>query len=296
MEQGPLSDRIVEEFETMSGQLQRAARYVLDHPNDVALMSMREQARHAGVQPATMTRLAKHLGLGGYEEMRDSYAAIIRGRGGGFARRAGEQVASQKLKGDRALAREMVESASRHIDGLAAPERLENLAAAAAALAGARRIFCLGLRSSYPVAWHFHYILSLLGERSTFLDGGAGTSLDPMRNMTSADALLAVSVLPYTRLTVEAAQYAAAKGVSVVAITDSSVAPLAQFARHTVVAPTESPSFFHTMAPAFAAAEVLASLVAGHGGDAALEALRRTDEQAAAFNIHLDQRFPAGPS
>ncbi|MEX0954030.1 MAG: MurR/RpiR family transcriptional regulator [Rhizobiaceae bacterium] len=292
MEQGPLRDQIVGEFDAMSTQLQRAARYVLDHPEDVALLSMREQARHAGVQPATMMRLAKHLGLGGYEEMRDRYAAIIRGEGMGFAGRAGAQVASQKLNGDRALAREMVKSIGRQMDGLAAPDRCESLSAASAALAGARRIFCLGLRSSYPVAWHFHYILSLLGETSTFIDGGAGTSVDPMRNMTTADALLAVSVMPYTRLTVEAAQYAALNGISVIAITDSSVAPLAQIARHTVVVPTDSPSFFHTMTPAFAVAEILASLVAGHGGEAALETLKRTDEQAAAFNIHLDRRFP----
>lgn len=292
MEQGPLRDQIVEEFDTMSVQLQRAARYVLEHPNDVALLSMREQARQAGVQPATMTRLAKHLGLGGYDDMRERYAAIIRGGGMGFASRAGAQVVNQKLKGDRTLAREMVESIGRQLNGLAAPESIESLAAAAAALADARRIFCLGLRSSYPIAWHFHYILSLLGETSTFIDGGAGASIDPMRNMTMADALLAVSVLPYTRLTVEAAQYAASKGISVIAITDSSVAPLSQIARHAVIVPTESPSFFHSMTPAFAVAEILASLVAGHGGEAALETLKRTDEQAAAFNIHLAQRLP----
>lgn len=292
MEQGPLRDQIVEKFDTMSVQLQRAARYVLDHPNDVALLSMREQARHAGVQPATMTRLAKHLGLGGYEEMRGRHAAVIRGERVGFASRAGAQVASQKLKGDRALAREMVESIGRQVLGFVSPDSLEQIVAAATALAGAQRIFCLGLRSSYPVAWHFHYILSLLGEKSTFLDGVAGTGIDPLRNMTDGDALLAFSVLPYTRLTVEAAEYAASKGIAVVAVTDSSVAPLAQIARPAVIVPTDSPSFFHSMAPAFAVAEILASLVAGHGGEAALDTLRLTDEQAAAFNIHFDQRFP----
>ncbi len=293
MEQGPLRDRIVEQFEGMSVQLQRAARYVLDHPKDVALLSMREQARHAGVQPATMTRLAKHLGLDGYDEMRDRHAEKIRGERAGFASRAGAQVESQKLKGDKALAGEMAQSMGRQLDGLAGPDGLENLAAAAAVLADARRIFCLGLRSSYPVAWHFHYILTLLGETSSFVDGVGGTGIDAIRNMTAADSMLAVSVLPYTRLTVEAAQYAASRDISVIAITDSAVAPLAQIARHAVVVPTDGPSFFHTMTPAFAVAEILAALVAGHGGQAALENLKRTDEQAAAFDIHLDQRFPA---
>src|SRR5947209_11854448 len=108
MDHGPLADRIIKAFDTMSGQLQAGARYVLDKPNDVALLSMREQARQAGVQPATMTRLAKRLGLGGYDAVREMYAETIRGAGPGFSRKAGAQVASQKRKGDRALAADMV--------------------------------------------------------------------------------------------------------------------------------------------------------------------------------------------
>ena len=48
MEHGPLTDRIVEAFDGMPAQLRTAARYVLDKPNDVALLSMREQARQIG--------------------------------------------------------------------------------------------------------------------------------------------------------------------------------------------------------------------------------------------------------
>src|SRR6516225_12382026 len=78
MRQESLSNQIVETFAGMSPQLQTAARYVLDRPRDVALLSMREQAREAGVQPATMTRLAQRLGLSGYEEIREAYAAAVR--------------------------------------------------------------------------------------------------------------------------------------------------------------------------------------------------------------------------
>src|SRR5262245_25169594 len=108
MDRGPLTERIVEAYEAMPGQLQTAARYVLDRPRDVALLSMREQARQAGVQPATMTRLAQRLGLAGYDRIRELYAEAIRNDGLGFAGKAGAQVASQKRKGDRALAADML--------------------------------------------------------------------------------------------------------------------------------------------------------------------------------------------
>ena len=78
MDRGPLTEQIIKTFDHMPAQLQAGARYVLDRPRDVALLSMREQARQAGVQPATMTRLAKRLGMDGYDDVRELYAACVK--------------------------------------------------------------------------------------------------------------------------------------------------------------------------------------------------------------------------
>lgn len=290
MGQGPLAERIVEAFDGMSGQLQSAARFVLENPREVALLSMREQARAAGVQPATMTRLAKHLGLNGYETLRRSYAEAIRGGHGGFAGRADAQARRQKLKGDAALADEIVATLSGQIASLAAPGTLETIVAAAKAIDAARRVYCLGLRSSHGIVWHLHYILSLIGEKSVLLDGIAGVGADPVGHAGKDDVLVAISVLPYTRATAEIASFARERGVKIVAITDSAVSPLAQRADIAILVPTASPSFFHAMSPAFAVAEVLGALVAGRGGEAALTALRRLDAQLVAFKVHLKPR------
>ena len=290
MDRGPLTEQIIKTFDDMPAQLQAGARYVLDRPRDVALLSMREQARQAGVQPATMTRLAKRLGMDGYDDVRELYAAAVREGGLGFAGKAGVQVVSQKLKGDKALAVDMLRSIGKQIDRLAAPASLERLVAAAKALASARRVYCLGLRSSHSVAWHLHYVLTLVGDRSIHLDGIAATGADALARATGRDVLLVASVMPYTRLTIELAEYAVAQGIAVVAITDSEVAPLAQMAQYVVIVPTESPSFFHAMSPAFAVAEVLGAVIAGRGGDDALASLRHSDGHLAALNTHLKPR------
>jgi DNA-binding MurR/RpiR family transcriptional regulator len=290
MDQGPLTEQIIKAFDAMSVQLQTGARYVLDRPRDVALLSMREQARQAGVQPATMTRLAKHLGMDGYDDVRELYATAVRDGDLGFAGKAGVQVVSQKLKGDKALAADMLVSIGKQIERLAAPDSLDRIVAAAKTLASARRIYCLGLRSSHSVAWHLHYVLSLVGEKTVHVDGAAATGADALAKASGRDVLLVASVLPYTRLTVELAEYAVEQGIQVVAITDSEVAPLAQIAQHAVIVPTDSPSFFHAMSPAFAIAEVLGAVIAGRGGDDALATLRHTDQHLAALNTHLKPR------
>src|SRR3546814_11056269 len=99
MDQGALSDRLLAAFDGLSAQLQAAARFVLDHPREVALLSMREQARRAGVQAATMTRLAKAIGLDGYEALRQSYADALRGERGGFLGKAAAQRSEERLVG-----------------------------------------------------------------------------------------------------------------------------------------------------------------------------------------------------
>jgi DNA-binding MurR/RpiR family transcriptional regulator len=295
MDPGLLSERVVAQFDGLSAQLQVAARYVLDHPRDVALLSMREQARKAGVRPATMTRFAKSLGLSGYDAIRSTYADALRGGALDFANKAGAQLESQKLRGDKALAAEMIAILSAQLARLAEPDALDRLVTAADHLVEARRIYCLGLRSSHSVAWHAHYILSFFGDRSVFLDAIAGVGADQLRDATREDVLLVVSIAPYTKATVEIAQYAASLGVTVIAITDSPVAPLAQLAKSAILVPTESPSFFHTMSPAFVMAEILTALVAGRGGHAALNTVRQMERQLIALDVHLKPR-PARPA
>jgi DNA-binding MurR/RpiR family transcriptional regulator len=290
LDKGPLNEPIVAAFDGMPPQLRTAARYMLDRPDDVALLSMREQARRAGVPPATMTRLAKRLGLEGYDEVRALYAGAVRSGELGFAGKAGAQVKAQKLKGERALAAEMAGTLAAEIARLGEPAALERLAEAATLLFKARRIYCLGLRSCHTTAWHFHYMLSLLGDQTVMLDDAGGTGLDAIRGAGPRDVLLAVSVEPYARATIDGARYAAGRGVPVVALTDSEVSPLAQIATAAMLVATASPSFFHTMTPLLAVTEILAALVAGRGGAKALEALGHTEDQLSAFGVHLLRR------
>jgi DNA-binding MurR/RpiR family transcriptional regulator len=281
-----ISERIVKAMEGMPVQLQSAGRYVLENPRDVALLSMREQARRAGLQPATMTRFAKRLGLEGYDAVRELHADAIRTGGLDFAGKATEQVTTQKLKGDRALAAEMAAYLASQVAQLAEAGALDEIAEAAEALHRARRIYCLGLRSCHSIAWHLHYIFSLFSERTTLLDGVAGVGTDAIRNASGRDVLFAASVRPYTRAIVTTARYAVARGVPIVVITDSKASPLVPLARHVLLVTTKSPSFFHSMTPAFALAEILATLAAGHAGDEVPAALKHTEEQLASFGVH----------
>lgn len=287
MSEPAFRSRLLEAYQAMPRQLRAAAQWVLDNPRDVALLTMREQARRAGVTPASMTRLAQRMGLDGYEDLRALHAESLRRGETEFSDKAGALVERRRQGGDGALAFDLMETLERHLAALCRPAALEDVTKAAAVLAAAGRVHVLGYRSSYTVACHFAYVYGLAGGAVRLLDGPGGTGPDALREAGQGDALLAVSVKPYTRAAVELADYALARGLDIVAITDSVVSPLVPRARAAVIVPTESPSFFHTMAPAFAVAEALAAILAATAGEGALAAVRAMERQFKALSTHI---------
>jgi DNA-binding MurR/RpiR family transcriptional regulator len=98
-----LANRLRSDFDGLSSRFQDAARWMIDHPADVALLTTREQARRAGVSPATMTRLAQRFGLEGYDDIRKLYADAMRRRPEEFRGRAQELLDRRHAEGDAAL-------------------------------------------------------------------------------------------------------------------------------------------------------------------------------------------------
>jgi len=281
------NSRLKAGFADLPPQLKEAARWVIDHPADVALLSLREQARRAGIAPATLTRLAQRLGLGGYNGIRKLFADAVRERPESYRGRAEELLVRRDSEGDQALVQDIFASLSQHLHNLSLPDAIERFTAAADMIASANRVFCLGQRSSFSVAYIFHYVRSLFGSNSVLVDGSGGSGVDTLRAIGKGDVLLAISVNRYVRHTIDAAEFAKDRGARVVALTDSEISPLVSFADEAILVRTETPSFFHTMAPAFAAVECLAALVAARRGRETLAALDESERQLATFGTYI---------
>ena len=292
----PFQQRILTAYESLPPQLRRVGQWVMDHPREVALLSTREQARRVAVSAATMTRFAQRLGLAGYDEVRRIHADNVRRLPVGFVGKAEAMVARQKKQGAAALAFDLVEAMTRNVGALAADAVSRQLVEAVRILSRASHVYVLGQRSSFAVAFHFQYVRAFSGGAVTLVDGAGGTGIDCLRLAGGDDALLVVSVRPYTRLTVDYAAYAAKRGVAIVALTDSALAPIARLAKASIVVSTESPSFFHTMTPAFAAAEALAALLAADAGDDALAAIATADRELVAIDAYVTPAWRRRPA
>ncbi|MFC0804852.1 MurR/RpiR family transcriptional regulator [Ensifer sp. P24N7] len=288
----PIASALKDRYELLPRQMKVAARWLLDHSTEVALLSMREQARRAGVPPATLTRLAKRLGFDGFDKLKDIFADSIRCRPESFARPAEGFLVRRKAEGDDTHIADTIDALRGHLMDLAQPSAVAVLTAAAHLMIESRHIFCIGLRSSFLAAHQMHYVGSLLGSPTILIDRIGGTAHDAVRNVGPRDVLLAVTVSPYSRYTMQTAEFAVSRGAKLVVLTDSELSPIAKLSEIVIRVRTELPSRFHTMTPAFAAVECLLELIAAKRGSRTLEALAVNEAHLPAFDTHVCPTIP----
>lgn len=260
--------RLTESFPALTPELQKAARFMLEHPEEVGLNSMRSVAKAAGVKPATVSRLSKTLGFDEYEALREPFRERLRKNEPKFA----EDLRAAQRRGagnNDSLFEELRAQEVANVERTLSDENYATLMDAAETLHRSRRVYVLGLRGAYAPAFLFHYAYQLFQENSYLIDTHAGIFADQLRGISQQDSLLVISFPPYTQLTIDAVDYAADSGARIVAVTDSVVSPAARTAGHTIVTHNRSASFYHSFTGALAVTQALITLlVAKKGGDA----------------------------
>ena len=281
-----LTEHIAETFPRLSPQLQRAARHVLDNPDDVALISLRQLAARAGVHPATLVRLIRAFGFGGYDEFREPFRQRLRVSAGGYLERARDLQARGAGGEAVALLDEIRSSAVGNLEETFAVNGTDRLLACAGLLAAARRIYVVGLRSCFPVAFYFHYACRMFRDQVMLLEGRGGTFVDDLRDFAPDDVMFAVSFEPYALETVRATQYAFDHGGKVVAVTDSLLSPVAENTGNVLLVKSEGPAVFHYISTTVALAEALVVLMVAEGGAEALRSIEAGERRLADFDTY----------
>ena len=263
MDKKKLNAEIRNQYTSFPRQVRIAAQFVLDNPHDVTMMSMRKQAKIAGVPPATMTRLAKKLGFSGYDSLREIFINDIKEKKSGYGDRAQELIDLNNRIGENALVLELANNIITHIRSLCSEENLESILRASEKLSNAQNIYCLGLRSSYPVAFQFTHVASYFTNKTCLIDGaGESSMMSVLHNITNEDVVIVCCIPPYSKRTVSITNYLARMGVKVISITDSASSPTALRASEVILVNKSTPSFFDTITPALFASEVLVALLA----------------------------------
>ncbi len=264
-----------------------AANYVLSHPNDVAVYSMRELARQARVPPVTFVRLAQRLGFPGFGEMRETYidATLKQAGSAGHAIRRNIKSARAILvetgaeDGLMAFARAFF-SAEAEILRLAVDALAEQpLARVTDILATAPRVFVMGRRTTYPPAFILAYALRKARRGVILLDDAAGAPEGALEDAGPGDAFVGFTFAPFSRSTDRLARRAASAEAHIIGVSDSLAAPLRDLAGDLFfLAPAQSQAFPESSGGAIALANLFAALTIAKLGDQAYKRIASNEE------------------
>ena len=269
---------IVESFSDLTPELQKAAKFMLENPEEVGLNSMRSVAKGAGVKPATVSRLSKTLGFDEYDRLREPFRQRLRRIQPTFASGVAE-VQRRGAGRSAALFSELREQELRNVERTLSDENYGVIRDAAETMHRSRRVYVLGLRGAYAPAFLFYYAYQLFQENSLLIDTRAGIFADQLRGIGEQDSLLVISFPPYTQLTIDAVNYAAEAGAQIIAITDSMVSPAANAAGHTIITQNRSTSFYHSFTGVLAVVEALITLLVARKGGDAVKIAREAERQ-----------------
>lgn len=235
--------RTVEAFRarlnTLHGQLprrlQQCADHVATHLDSIALSTVAQVAKGAGVPPSAVMRFCQEMGFSGYAEMQRLFREALSRAAPDYATR----LANLKAGGagqPATLVAEFVEAGRQSMEALARDLDESALNQAVEALSQARTIHLAGFRRSFPVASYLAYVFDKLGVPAVLHDGVAG--LQNRATLQPGDALLAITFAPYSEETLALAARARDRGLPVVALTDPPSRELAGLA-DTVLSVTE---------------------------------------------------------
>jgi len=219
-------DSITASLASLTPEIRKAASYVLDNPNDVGVLTIREIADFAAVKPNTFVRLAQSLGYDGYEDFRTPFREAVRQGQVSFPDRARwlQSLGQSGQLGE--LYRDMVCSAIENIEETFAAIQASDLQAAAKRIVSARQVFTLGVGVNNANARNFTYLASTGMLQFHAIPQPGNTAVDDLAWANEHDVLIAITCKPYRAEVVEAVAIAREQGVTVVAVSDNASSPI----------------------------------------------------------------------
>lgn len=287
--QNTVLERLADEWEALTPEAQKAARYVLENPADVGVSTVREIAEAARVKPNTFVRMARQVGFDGYDDFREPFREAIRRGQVSYPDRV-RWLQEVRKSGDLgALYADQVGAAIRNIEETFAGISAEALKAAAEAIWSSRQVFVMGVGVNNSNAQNFTYLASTGMTRFQAIPRAGSVATDDLAWADARDVLIAITCRPYRTEVVEAVRIAREQGVTVVAISDSPASPIILAAQHGFVVAADTPQFFPSSVSTIALLETLLSFVIAHSSDEIVERVEKFHQRRHQIGIYQEE-------
>lgn len=248
-----LIDDIQRQYPRLSKGQKLIAQYLISNYDKVAFMTASKLGEEVGVSESTVVRFANALGFSGYPKLQDALQELIKNKLTTVQRVEMNQEYSDDCK----ILNKVLKS---DIDNI--KHTLEDLdedvfQQASDKLLNARKIYILGMRSSFSVAQYLGFYLDIILDNVHIIRMDMGDAFEQVVRVTEDDVVVAISFPRYSKKSYQIVEYAKGKGAHIISITDSLFAPIATTADTTLLVKSNMASFVDSLVPALSLCNAL---------------------------------------
>lgn len=251
---------IHDRYESISKTYKAIAVYVTQNPNDVAVLSVNEIAKRCDIHASSFVRFAQSFGYEGFKDLQTLFQKRLSTAAPGFETRINaleNELSEHSDHTEMGFLRDLVVRDIASLRDLLEQINTNDLTQAVELMQQAKIIYLAGQLRSAPVVELLRYILTMLGKQCILLDPSGGLATHMARNIQASDVLIAVSFRFYAKEVVNIVEEVAAHNVPIIAITDSTLSPIAKSAKALFAVPEHEYAFSRSLAAPMCLAQAL---------------------------------------
>lgn len=229
------------------------AQYILKNYDKVAFMTACKLGETVGVSESTVVRFANALGYSGYPKLQDALQELIKNKLTTVQR----VDMIKESNDDSAILKKIVKSDIDNIKDTLDEIDEKAFEEAANRILKAKRIYILGMRSSFTIAQYLGFYLGIILDSVHVIRTDMGDAFEQVVKINEDDVLIAVSFPRYSKKSYQVVSYAKEKGAHIVSLTDSPFAPVASLTDNLLLVKSNMVSFVDSLVPALSIANAL---------------------------------------
>lgn len=229
------------------------AQYILKNYDKVAFMTACKLGETVGVSESTVVRFANALGYSGYPKLQDALQELIKNKLTTVQR----VDMIKEFNDDSAILKKIVKSDMDNIKDTLEEIDEKAFEEAANRILKAKRIYIVGMRSSFTIAQYLGFYLGIILDSVHVIRTDMGDAFEQVVKINEDDVLIAISFPRYSKKSYQIVSYAKEKGAHIVSLTDSPFAPVASFTDNLLLVKSNMASFVDSLVPALSIANAL---------------------------------------
>lgn len=227
-------------YNSLSKTFKIIADFVKENYTIISFLSIKEVTEKIGVSSASVTRFSQEMGFSGYPALQKEIQKIVEKEI--VPMREFKHFISSSNEEDNVL-QKTIDLNINTLKTTYSDELYESFQKAIDLIVESRKVYIIGSRSSYTVAYYLSFMLKGFMENIELLSAGTEDISTKLAYIKKDDVLITISFSHYTKFTSKITQYFKDNGSKVIAITDSYSSPVAIKADTTLIAKNSTDTF-----------------------------------------------------